>query len=119
MPSIDKPGGGLTLTFAAKNEDVRKILVEYKKQKVVLTDYICNAIRFYEENKEKSIHNNSLNIQELVRMEVEKAIKNITIPNSVPVEEIVEQNVDEYKSQIIEKRNYLEDDLDYVDIDED
>lgn len=28
MPSIDKPGGGLTLTFASKNEDVRKILVE-------------------------------------------------------------------------------------------
>ena len=26
MPSIDKPGGGLTLTFAAKNEDVRNRL---------------------------------------------------------------------------------------------
>lgn len=115
MPSIDKPGGGLTLTFAAKNEDVRKILVECKNKKIVLTDYICNAIRFYEKNKEKLTNNNSLDIQELVRVEVEKAIKNITISNSIPVEE----NVYEYNLETSDIKNNLEDDLDYVDIDED
>ena len=119
MPSIDKPGGGLTLTFAAKNEDVRKILVGCKNKKIVLTDYICNAIRFYEKNKEKLTNNNSLDIQELVRLEVEKAIKNITISNSIPAEETIEENVDEYNSEISDTKNYLEDDLDYVDIDED
>lgn len=115
MPSIDKPDGGLTLTFAAKNEDVRKILVECKNKKIVLTDYICNAIRFYEKNKEKLTNNNSLDIQELVRVEVEKAIKNITISNSIPVEE----NVYEYNLETSDIKNNLEDDLDYVDIDED
>ena len=52
-------------------------------------------------------------------MEVEKAIKNITISNSIPAEETIEENVDEYNSEISDTKNYLEDDLDYVDIDED
>lgn len=30
MASINKPGGGITITFAPKNDDVRKILVKYK-----------------------------------------------------------------------------------------
>ena len=80
MPSINKPGGGITLGFAAKNEDVRLILVELKKKKINLTDYICNAVRFYEENKDKT-NTSSINIAELVRIEVEKQLKDIKIPH--------------------------------------
>lgn len=86
MPSINKPGGGITLGFAAKNEDVRLILVELKKKKINLTDYICNAVRFYEENKDKT-NTSSINIAELVRIEVEKQLKDIKIPSLIAEEE--------------------------------
>ena len=73
MASINKPGGGINLAFAARNEDVRLILVGLKEKKVNLTDYVCNAIRFYEENKDKS--NSNVNIAELVKLEVEKQLQ--------------------------------------------
>lgn len=76
MASINKPGGGINLAFAARNEDVRLILVGLKEKKVNLTDYVCNAIRFYEENKDKS--NSNVNIAELVRLEVEKQLRDMT-----------------------------------------
>lgn len=53
MPAV-KQGGGYTLTFAKKNQDVRDHLDKLKAKKVVITDYICEAIRFYEENKSKT-----------------------------------------------------------------
>lgn len=53
MPAV-KQGGGYTLTFAKKNQDVRNHLDKLKAKKVVITDYICEAIRFYEENKSKN-----------------------------------------------------------------
>lgn len=53
MPSV-RQGGGYTLTFAKKNQDVKSHLDKLKANKVVITDYICEAIRFYEENKSKT-----------------------------------------------------------------
>lgn len=114
MPSIDKQGGGLTLTFAQKNDDVRKILAGYKKQKVVLTDYICTAIRFYEENKNKiqcSNNKDNIEIQELVKAEIDKALRNLSFTNLNQIQEV----------EVEEKRVDLEDNIDddFIDIDED
>lgn len=53
MPAV-KQGGGYTLTFAKKNQDVRNHLEKLKANKVTITDYICEAIRFYEKNKSKT-----------------------------------------------------------------
>lgn len=50
MPNT-KQGGGYTLTFAKKNKDVETMLTEKKKQGIKLTDYICDAIRAFENNK--------------------------------------------------------------------
>ena len=76
MPSIDKVGGGITITFAPKNDDVREILVELKKsKKVKLTDYICEAIRFYEANKDKMNKTDKENLAEIIKEEVSKQVK--------------------------------------------
>lgn len=107
MPSIDKEGGGITITFAAKNEDVRKLLVEYKRKKIRLTDYICDAIRFYEKNKDKK---DSLDEEKIIKMihdEVEKRLNDKL--KSIELVEKKESNKDEN----------LEDDLDHVVITED
>lgn len=95
MASINKVGGGLTLTFAQKNDDVRTILVEEKKKGTVLTDYICEAIRFYIANKEK-VNNNSINISELVRIEVERQLKNLSIPSPASEEKAIDLENTEY-----------------------
>ena len=109
MPSIDKVGGGITITFAPKNDDVREILVELKKsKKVKLTDYICEAIRFYEANKDK-INNDKGDLAEIIKEEVSKQIK-----------DEIEKILEEKKLTLIENVSVsLEDELDDVDLTED
>lgn len=105
MPSV-KQGGGYTLTFSKKNEDIKELLIEKRKIKgFVLTDYICDAIRFFEANKDEKKAINNINIEELVKQEVAKILSNI--PIKVENEEVTE------------KTSTLEKNLDDVDIDED
>lgn len=44
MPGVS---GGYTLTFSKKNYDVRYILEKEKEKGTIITNYICDAIRFY------------------------------------------------------------------------
>lgn len=56
-----KRDGSFTFTFSRRNQDVRE-LIEYKAENdsnFVKTDYFCEAVRFYEKNK-----NNFGNINE-------------------------------------------------------
>lgn len=105
MPSV-KQGGGYTLTFSKKNEDIKELLIEKRKIKgFVLTDYICDAIRFFEANKDEKKEITNINIEELVKQEVAKILNNIPIK--------VEND------EVNEKTSTLEKNLDDVDIDED
>ena len=122
MPSIDKVGGGITITFAPKNDDVREVLVELKKsKKVKLTDYICEAIRFYEANKDK-MNNDKGDLAEIIKEEVSKQIKDEIekIEVSKQIKDEIEKILEEKKLSLIEqKTKSLEDDVDHVDITED
>ncbi|WP_415342397.1 hypothetical protein [Clostridium perfringens] len=102
MPSV-RQGGGYTLTFSRKNEDVKDILDKKKNKGIIITDYLCQAVRFYEENKEKNLNNSSnIDITDLVRKEMEKIL------NSKESSESEEKNVD------------LEENLDFIeDVDDD
>ena len=102
MPSV-RQGGGYTLTFSRKNEDVKDILDKKKNKGIIITDYLCQAVRFYEENKEKNFNNSSnIDITDLVRKEMEKIL------NSKESSESEEKNVD------------LEENLDFIeDVDDD
>jgi hypothetical protein len=96
MPNT-KQGGGYTLTFSKKNKDVEKILEDKKKNGIVITDYICNAVRSYENNNpELSI--NTINIEELVKKQVALALR---------------------KGNEVVKQTSLENDLDDVNVDDD
>jgi hypothetical protein len=122
MPSIDKVGGGITITFAPKNDDVREILVELKKsKKVKLTDYICEAIRFYEANKDK-MNNDKGDLAEIIKEEVSKQVKSEIekIEVSKQIKDEIEKILEEKKLTLIENVSVsLEDDLEDVDITED
>lgn len=102
MPSV-RQGGGYTLTFSRKNEDVKDILDKKKNKGIIITDYLCQAVRFYEENKEKNLNNSSnIDITDLVRKEMEKIL------NAKEVSESVEKNVN------------LEENLEFIeDVDDD
>lgn len=123
MPSIDKVGGGITITFAPKNDDVREILVELKKsKKIKLTDYICEAIRFYEANKDKMNNDDKSNLAEIIKEEVSKQVKDEIekIEVSKQIKDELEKILEEKKLALIKDISVtLEDDLDDVDIGED
>lgn len=83
MPAT-KQGGGHTLTFSKKNKDVREILDEYKKEaketgkSFIANDYICEAIRFYEKNKNNGCSESAditLNIEKLVEEKIKELMK--------------------------------------------
>lgn len=99
MPSLRKKNGGLTLTFAPRNEDVRLILLEKKDNEgLVLTDYICEAIRFYE--KHNHIPPNLDNIIKVIQDTIESTLH----------------------THILNKSSHpptLEDNLDFVDCEDD
>lgn len=74
MPSV-KQGGGYTLTFSKKNQDVKKILANIKEEdKIKITDYICEAVRFYEKNKKNRLDSELIDPALIDRM-IEDKIK--------------------------------------------
>lgn len=96
MPSV-RQGGGYTLTFSKKNKDVEQILADKKENGIIITDYICNAIRAYENNNSES-NINIVDIEKIVQKQVALALN---------------------KNNEIPKQIVLEDDLDDIDIDDD
>lgn len=102
MPSV-KQGGGYTLTFARKNYDVRDHLDKLKENKVVITDYLCEAVRFYEEHKnDDKLNKNGINNLDIEKLIEEKLKAMIDVSNLV--------NIDSKKNS-----KSLEDDIDNID----
>ncbi|WP_338631899.1 hypothetical protein [Clostridium baratii] len=74
MPSLDK---GLTITWAKKNYDVKDILKIKKEEGIKLTDYVCEAIRFFEKNKDNVNSNFDIKmIEELVDRRIKEYLDN-------------------------------------------
>lgn len=66
------PKNGYTLSFSRKNQDVKEMLEEQQKNGAIISDFVCEAVRFYIRNKDKINNNynsnnnfNSLNINDL------------------------------------------------------
>ncbi|MGG5463531.1 hypothetical protein [Clostridium sp. B9] len=106
MPNV-RQGGGYTLTFSKKNEDVRDLLADKKANEkgFIVTDYICKAIRFFEENKDKG------NLIDIAQIKSE-------IIDSLNINELIKNELSKF-SLVESKVNNLEDDLDEIPIDED
>lgn len=105
MPAVNQ-GGGVTLTFSKKNEDVKDILDKKRKEKKIkITDYICECIRFYENSDRHNINDISEDkIKDIVEKHMIDILNNSNI--SIPVKS--NHEIDS-----------LEDNLDDIDIDED
>ncbi|MGL5641430.1 MAG: hypothetical protein ACRDDM_04125 [Paraclostridium sp.] len=115
MPSV-KQGGGYTLTFAKKNQDVKEHLDTLKENKVVITDYLCEAVRFYEKNKNSELQSSldNMDIDKIIEEKI-KALMGNNIRNNNE-ESSIEKEIN------IENINNLEDGLDDIpdeDIEED
>lgn len=116
-----KRPGALMLTFSKKNKDI-KILLENKKignETFIVTDYICEAIRFYEKYKDNIKFNDLEDIRKLIDERLKKFMEiNSTITlGSTKCEDIEEEKmiINEIRTNI----NSLESNLDDIPIDED
>lgn len=112
MPNIAK---GRMLTFSKKNQDVQKIIENELKTGIKFPDYVCKAVRFYEKYKEYDFNSNPKvpnldSIDNLVETKVIEILQNKNILD------LIQNNP---KLTIAEKNRQLEENLDYVDIDED
>lgn len=109
MPSI-KQGGGYTLTFSRKNQAIKDLLDSKKEEGTVVTEYICNAIKFYESHKD-SIDNtvNMDMVETLVNKKIELFKKEfLSIPLAIDKDEI-KYNLEDVSSKLESKIN-IEDD---------
>jgi len=100
MPNV-KQGGGYSLTFSKKNKDVKTHLDELKSNGVIITDYICEAIRFYEKNKDNNWDKKQIDNKEIETMISEKVKQLLSEYNKN-----TEPTLNQYGS--------LEDNLEYI-----
>lgn len=118
MPSI-KQGGGYTLTFSKKNQDVKQLLENKQKENkqnnktFKVTDYICECIRFYEQNKdlvnkEDNKENINIDIEELINKKLVEMLNTKTFQELLNTKD-TEEN----------ENKHLEEDLENIDIEED
>lgn len=104
MPSI-KQGGGYTLTFSKKNHDVRDHLDKLKEKNVVITDYLCKAVRFYEENKDKNKSEISPEVLEkMIEDKIKLLIKSNDITTNTEQSSVanIEDNIDNVSDDDLE-----------------
>ena len=107
MPSV-KQGGGYTLTFSKKNSDVKEILANKMNVKgFIATDYICDAIRFYERNKDKEFNSynkiNAQDIEKLIEEKIKKVLANVHNPEGSVLKQNSLEDVDDIDDDDIEE----------------
>lgn len=116
-----KRPGSLVLTFSKKNADIRKLLESKKNENeaFIITDYICEAIRFYERHKELEETYNLETIKKLIDDRLKSFIQvNSTVTLGLEESEEIDEEkllINEIKTNI----NTLESNLDDIPIDED
>lgn len=116
-----KRPGSLVLTFSKKNIDIRNLL-ENKKARdeaFIVTDYICQSIRFYEKYKDSAKFNDLGAVGKLIDERLKQFIqKNSTVTFGLAESEsIVEETIP--VNTLETNINTLESNLDDIPIDED
>jgi hypothetical protein len=117
-----KRPGSLVLTFSKKNIDVKSLLEnkKFKNEAFIVTDYICESIRFYEKHKNSIEFNNLETVKKLIDEKLKSFIKinaPVTIGLAEEHQEIVAEKI--FINAIKTNMSSLEKDLDNIPIDED
>lgn len=70
----------ILLSFSKKNTDVFEILEEKKKENIIISDYICECIRYYE-----YYGSNDNNKKESIEDTVKRVIADMFVNGAVPI----------------------------------
>lgn len=110
MPA-GKKQDAITLTFSRKNKDILKFLQNKKctDPTFIATDFICEAIRFYNKNKDSI---DSMNVDTINKI-IEMKLATLNVQQQDLNEEVVTIEEKFYN------RNMLESNIEDIDIDED
>lgn len=83
-----------TFTYSKRNTDVRDLIEDKKKydKNFVTTDYMCEAVRFYEKNKDK-ITSTGLNEEDVKRI-----VNNLLSNNSSITTPLQNQELEDEKA---------------------
>lgn len=111
---------GYTLTFSKKNQDAKTIIDQKKGEGNIFTDYICEAVRFYEKNKDRGLEQQ---IEEILDRKLNEKFA-FMIGNIQNFSNMFSSNQQEgaiTKDELTkpEEIKNLENDLDDIDTDED
>lgn len=88
MPA-GKKQDAMTLTFSRKNKDIYDFLEDRKKDKnFIATDYICEAVRFYNVNKDLI---NNLNVEAMSKLLEIKFLNIAQQPQQIKDEKVVDK----------------------------
>lgn len=106
----------ITVSFSEKNKDVSKLLQDYKNnigKAFIQNDYICEAIRFYEKNKDKSFGTlDEEKVKQLIDARFEEFKKEL-IGKELSLD--LKEEKEKFDNKVLEKdlnieASYLEDD---------
>lgn len=98
----------ILVSFSKKNTDVFELLEEKKKKNIIISDYICECIRFYEQNNNKN---------ESIEDTVKRVVGELILTNNFAVvQQSPESNTTKEEDLIIE--NEQDEDRSYSSLEE-
>jgi hypothetical protein len=106
---IDNAPKPVTISFSEKNRDVAKLLEDFKKElgrSFNQNDYVCQCIRFFQENKDKSFGDlNEDHINEMIDKKLEEFKKQLINKELVlDLEEEIKSEALELNNKILEEK---------------
>ena len=87
----------LLVSFSKKNTDVFEIIEEKRKDGAVISDYICECIRYYEKK-----NNNKESVEDTVK----RVIADMLVNGSVPITTVSTVTEEDNKEEVTEEKSY-------------
>lgn len=87
----------ILLSFSKKNTDVFEILEKKKKENIIISDYICECIRYYEKKNSN---------KESVEDTVKRVIADMLVNGSVPITTVSTVTEEDNKEEVTEEKKY-------------
>mgnify|MGYP000227676540 CR=1 FL=1 len=70
-----------TISFSKQNQDIKDDLIKKKENNINISNYICDAIRFYESNKNNNYTQSNIDIEKIIETKLSEMLKDKIIFN--------------------------------------
>lgn len=70
-----------TISFSKQNQDIKDDLIKKKENNINISNYICDAIRFYESNKNNNYTQSNIDIEKIIETKLSEMLKDKIISN--------------------------------------